>query len=722
MTFFVQMIAGIWILLAAATGAMAQASGQGWLGVQVGQVTKADADVLGWEDPHGVKVLKTVPGGPAEQAGLMPGDLILSVGGVEPDDVQSFVASVSSKGANAKVKLRLIRNGKERQVSVVLGARPVDQAQTQAAAPQAAAPLEWNAISLSSAPPAGVRGHIILIANSDYKFFTKLDGPGRDIHAAASAFAQIGFRTTVLTDPSKEQILGAIKTAGAEGEQQLIGLYYSGHAAEINNQNTVVLTSFDPSSRSYAESLLPVQTVLSSLTSANANKIFLAFDACRDFYDPKEDQTSVEKKRALMASVFQSYKGAEMPSEDLRLLNRKEYSVLFSTSEKETALDSTDNGISPFTVSFITALTRETSFIQAMLLAKRLTEEKTGGDQSPEIDIKWNSDLQYAASKTVTNSAFYELNEPLKPEMFDIPAEELKKYTRHLTDQGLDYNALAFSEEQTKACKDAAEAEHPHFYWSVSTLDIEQCLLKQIGLKQNSKMIFGFDPSAAVYLAAEYYGALWRLDIDFDGKPETLRAALTNAGMSLIFKSASKEVEFRGLVGPNIRFLGLYDFNKDGVLDIFLEAAFPSNSLQETELIILDGKKLANERVRSEKCIQATRWVRSKVCDHQFALMKSMRDSLFAQDIEQAYYGGDILQYAIYSDWNVKSWELDDLGNLSVITYSPTWAYERFIPQNYQPQKKIVFNPGSGRLDVNIDDQKSFTLQTVSDRLAAGVN
>ena len=119
-----------------------------------------------------------------------------------------------------------------------------------------------------------------------------------------------------------------------------------------------------------------MQTVLSSLTSANANKIFLAFDACRDFYDPKEDQTSVEKKRALMASVFQSYKGAEMPSEDLRLLNRKEYSVLFSTSEKETAFDSTDNGISPFTVSFITALTRETSFIQAMLLAKRLTEDR----------------------------------------------------------------------------------------------------------------------------------------------------------------------------------------------------------------------------------------------------------------------------------------------------------------------------------------------------------
>jgi len=78
MKLFVRLIAALSVLLAAATAAIAQASGHGWLGVQVAQVTKADADALGWEDLHGVKVMKTVPGGPAEQAGLMPGDLILS--------------------------------------------------------------------------------------------------------------------------------------------------------------------------------------------------------------------------------------------------------------------------------------------------------------------------------------------------------------------------------------------------------------------------------------------------------------------------------------------------------------------------------------------------------------------------------------------------------------------------------------------------------------------
>jgi hypothetical protein len=61
MKLFVHVIAGAWILLAAATAATAQASGQGWLGVQVAPVTKADADALGWEEIHGVKVIKTAP-------------------------------------------------------------------------------------------------------------------------------------------------------------------------------------------------------------------------------------------------------------------------------------------------------------------------------------------------------------------------------------------------------------------------------------------------------------------------------------------------------------------------------------------------------------------------------------------------------------------------------------------------------------------------------------
>src|SRR6476659_5098022 len=52
----------------------------GWLGVETGDVTKAESDKLGWDSPHGAKVVKTpIPGSPADRAGIKLGDIILSI-------------------------------------------------------------------------------------------------------------------------------------------------------------------------------------------------------------------------------------------------------------------------------------------------------------------------------------------------------------------------------------------------------------------------------------------------------------------------------------------------------------------------------------------------------------------------------------------------------------------------------------------------------------------
>ena len=70
--------------LSGAAGAQEQA--KGWLGAQLQDVTKQEADALGWESPHGAKVVKPVPGGPAEKAGLLPDDILLSLDGVEAEN------------------------------------------------------------------------------------------------------------------------------------------------------------------------------------------------------------------------------------------------------------------------------------------------------------------------------------------------------------------------------------------------------------------------------------------------------------------------------------------------------------------------------------------------------------------------------------------------------------------------------------------------------------
>jgi Caspase domain len=650
----------------------------------------------------------------------LPDDILLSLDGVEAENAAAFVSAVRQKVPNATVKLRFLRAGREKRIAVMLGVRPV--AQGQAGAPEQPvaarkADVQWNAISVSGAPPAGIKGRVILIGNSHYKFFGALAGPDRDVQAAASRFAQVGFETVVLRDPDKDAIVSAIKSSQNDGSQQLLGIYYSGHAAEIDRENTIVLTGFDPSQKDDSN-LLPIKTLLSLLAAAGPSKVFVIFDACRDFFDPASGDS--ETKRALIKSAFQSYRGAGMSAADLSSLNRKEYSVVFSTSEREVALDRSSLGISPFTKSFVTALTRETSFIQAMLLAKRLTEEETGGRQSPDLEIKWNSDLRYSTSQTVKNSALFELNYnmALTPDTFQDQGNAAKIHSVLIRDQGMEYNTLSYEYEKSNKCKHELDNEYSNFYWAVSILNIEFCFLKELKIREDSSrgLIFGSDPAANVYNNDFYTKALWTIDIDFDGEPEMLRAELRNADMSLIFKSKTKEIEFRGLVGPNIKFLGLFDFNRDGVLDIFLEFGTDNGS----ELIILDGKRLADERFKSEKCLVAVAWSKSDLCRRLVSGMKSMKGSLFSRDVDNAYYGGDILQYTLYNDWNIKSWQLDDQGVLSVTTYSPTWDYEHFIPENYMPNKTISFNPGSGKIQINLDGEKRVALATIEDRIALG--
>ena len=87
MRFIAYLFAGLMLV---AGLARAECAGDGWLGVELAEVTKAEADALGWEAPRGAKVMKVIPGGPAEAAGLLAGDVVWSLDGVEIENYQAF--------------------------------------------------------------------------------------------------------------------------------------------------------------------------------------------------------------------------------------------------------------------------------------------------------------------------------------------------------------------------------------------------------------------------------------------------------------------------------------------------------------------------------------------------------------------------------------------------------------------------------------------------------
>ena len=93
----------------------------GWLGVGIAEVPDEDVSKLGLSEARGVVIRDVMPGEPADQAGVKAMDVVLGVDGEPvqgPRDLQRIIAS-SPPGKT--VKLQIVREGKETELSVTVG-------------------------------------------------------------------------------------------------------------------------------------------------------------------------------------------------------------------------------------------------------------------------------------------------------------------------------------------------------------------------------------------------------------------------------------------------------------------------------------------------------------------------------------------------------------------------------------------------------------------------
>ena len=97
-----------------------------YLGVQVAPVTDAVAKAQGLKQTAGALIEMVMPSSPAYQAGLFDGDIILAVEGTPVDATHSLTSLLASRQPGDKVKLRVVRNGKEEDLTVTLGATTAD--------------------------------------------------------------------------------------------------------------------------------------------------------------------------------------------------------------------------------------------------------------------------------------------------------------------------------------------------------------------------------------------------------------------------------------------------------------------------------------------------------------------------------------------------------------------------------------------------------------------
>ncbi len=107
---------------------------RGWLGVVVQTVTPDLAESFGLDEGTGALVSDVEPNGPAENAGIRAGDIILRFDGQEVEDMSTLPLMVAETPVGKKVKILIVRNGEKITRNVKIG--ELKDKQVVEAAPQ----------------------------------------------------------------------------------------------------------------------------------------------------------------------------------------------------------------------------------------------------------------------------------------------------------------------------------------------------------------------------------------------------------------------------------------------------------------------------------------------------------------------------------------------------------------------------------------------------------
>ncbi|NOZ25336.1 MAG: DegQ family serine endoprotease [Nitrospirae bacterium] len=93
---------------------------RGWLGVTIQKVTPEIAESFGLKDRRGALVTDVTRDSPADRAGIQRGDIIVGYNGKTIEDMHELPRLVASTPVGKSVTLRIFREGRELELSVVI--------------------------------------------------------------------------------------------------------------------------------------------------------------------------------------------------------------------------------------------------------------------------------------------------------------------------------------------------------------------------------------------------------------------------------------------------------------------------------------------------------------------------------------------------------------------------------------------------------------------------
>jgi S1-C subfamily serine protease len=98
---------------------------RGFLGVSSTTIQLPERQRAGRSQTHGLLVTSVVDGSPAEQAGILVGDVIAALDGKVVEEAEALVTLLRAERGTGASTLTIIRGGEARDVSITIGERPM---------------------------------------------------------------------------------------------------------------------------------------------------------------------------------------------------------------------------------------------------------------------------------------------------------------------------------------------------------------------------------------------------------------------------------------------------------------------------------------------------------------------------------------------------------------------------------------------------------------------
>jgi len=108
---------------------------RGWIGVSIGEITEELAEVFKRSDQEGALISQVLKGSPAEKAGLVAGDIVLSFDGKKIKEMRNLPRTVAQAKVGETYKMSIWRDGKRKTVKIKTEPFPDDTALASGSAP-----------------------------------------------------------------------------------------------------------------------------------------------------------------------------------------------------------------------------------------------------------------------------------------------------------------------------------------------------------------------------------------------------------------------------------------------------------------------------------------------------------------------------------------------------------------------------------------------------------